>query len=70
MRLILTIGHIYVAMYVCILVGSSISNYMWPDLQQPDIIADLIFWEIPLLNIQTTVASWCLAALMPDSHYK
>ena len=27
------------------------------DLQKPDIIADLIFREIPLLNIQTTVAS-------------
>ena len=30
---------------------------MLPDLQKPDIIADLIFREIPLLNIQTTVAS-------------
>ena len=28
-----------------------------PDLQKPDIIAYLIFQEIPLLNIQTTVAS-------------
>ena len=26
-------------------------------LQKPDIIADLIFREIPLLNIQATVAS-------------
>ena len=38
-----------------------ISGYMYVSicdhLQKPDIIADLIFREIPLLNIQTTVAS-------------
>ena len=31
--------------------------YMRPDLQKADIIPYLIFREIPLLNIQTNVAS-------------
>ena len=57
-----TYEHKYLHLY-------DIRTYMWPDLQNP-VIAYLIFQEISLLNIQTTVATWCLAAWTPDSHNK